>query len=55
MSNYYNMQEGKVNIAHALMNRGWKVYEYYPDESDSMTDYWSPAHWGGIATKDNVL
>jgi hypothetical protein len=54
-SNYYNMREAKVRIAHELMNRGWKVEGYKADESDSMTDYYSPAHWGGIATKNGYI
>jgi hypothetical protein len=55
MSNYYEKQEGKVKICHELMNRGWKVYGYHADESDSMTDYWSPAHWYGIAEKNGYI
>jgi hypothetical protein len=55
MSNYYDKQEGKVKICHELMNRGWKVYGYHADESDSMSDYWSPAHWGGIAEKNGYI
>ncbi|PHA02976.1 hypothetical protein COE51_01145 [Bacillus pseudomycoides] len=52
MSNYYSNQEAKVNIMGELVNRGWKVFGFRPDQSDSMTDYWHPAHWEGIATKD---
>ena len=55
MSNYYNMRDGKVRIAHELMNRGWKVYGYKEDESDSMTDYYSPANWTGIAEKNGYI
>ena len=50
MSTYYDYREVKVMIARKLMSmEGWKVYGYYEDKSDSMTDYWSPAHWDGIA------
>ncbi len=43
-------------IAHKLMcMEGWKVYGYYEDKSDSMTDYWSPAHWDGIAEKNGYI
>jgi len=43
-------------IAHKLMAMdGWKVYGYTPDQSDSMTDYWSPAHWDGIAEKNGYI
>lgn len=55
MSNYYSMQSGKVAIAHALMARGWKIYGYHKDESDMMTDYWSPAYWNGIASKNDYV
>lgn len=55
MSNYWNMREAKVNIAHALMDLGWKVYGYKKDESDSMTDYFSPAAWDGIAIKNGFI
>lgn len=56
MSNYYDYREVKVMIAHKLMSmEGWKVYGYTPDESDSMTDYWSPAHWDGVAEKNGYI
>lgn len=56
MSNYYDYREVKVMIAHKLMAMdGWKVYGYTPDESDSMTDYWSPAHWDGVAEKNGYI
>ena len=56
MSNYYEYREVKVMIAHKLMSMdGWKVYGYTPDQSDSMTDYWSPAHWDGIAEKNGYI
>ena len=53
MSNYYEYQRVGVMIAHKLMQMdGWKVFGYHADESDPMTDYWSPAYWNGIATKN---
>ena len=55
MSNYYAKQDAKVRMAHELMKMGWNVEGYKADESDSMTDYWSPAHWGGIATKNGFV
>lgn len=56
MSTYYDYREVGVMIAHKLMNmEGWKVYGYKPDESDSMTDYWSPAHWDGVAEKNGYV
>lgn len=56
MSNYYDYREVKVMIAHRLMALdGWKVYNYSPDQSDSMTDYYCPATWGGVAEKNGYV
>lgn len=52
---YYTMRDAKVRIAHELMNRGWEVLGYHADESDMMTDYYSPAYWNGIATKNGFV
>ena len=46
----------KVMIAHKLMNmEGWKVYGYKEDRSGSMTDYYDPANWDGIAEKNGYI
>lgn len=56
MSTYYQYQDVGVMIAHKLMNMdGWKVYGYHADESDSMTDYYSPAYWNGVAEKNGYI
>lgn len=56
MSTYYDYQDVKVMIAHKLMKmEGWKVYGYHADESDSMTDYYSPAYWDGVAEKNDYI
>lgn len=56
MSTYYEYKDVKVMIAHKLMTMdGWKVYGYSPDRSDSMTDYYDPAYWGGIAEKNGYI
>lgn len=56
MSTYYEYQDVKVMIAHKLMSmEGWKVYGYHADESDSMTDYFSPAYWEGVAEKNGYI
>jgi len=56
MSTYYEYQDVKRLIAHRLMNMdGWKVYGYHSDDSDLMTDYYSPAWWNGIATKNGYM
>lgn len=50
---YYAYQDVKRKIAHKLMTMdGWNVYGYHADNSDLMTDYYDPAYWGGIATKN---
>ena len=33
-----------------LQNRGWTIHGYKPDRSDSITDYYDPARWDGVAT-----
>lgn len=56
MSNYYDYQSIKAKIAERLMTMdGWEVHGYKPDESDAMTDYWSPASWGGVAEKNGYI
>lgn len=56
MSNYYDYREVKVMIAHKLMGmEGWKVYGYKEDRSDSMTDYYDPANWDGVAEKNGYV
>lgn len=43
-------------IAHKLMKLdGWKVYGYHADESDNMTDYYSPAYWNGLESVLKLL
>lgn len=56
MSTYYEYQDVGVMIAHKLMNiDGWKVYGYHADESDSMSEYYSPAYWNGVAEKNGYI
>ncbi|MGM1044859.1 MAG: hypothetical protein ACQEXX_01795 [Bacillota bacterium] len=52
---YGDKREAKVKIMYKLVEAGWKVFGYSPDQSDSMTDYYSPAHWSGIATKNGYV
>lgn len=39
-----------ARVGEALAQRGWQLYGYHKDESDPMTDYYSPASWDGVAT-----
>lgn len=55
MTNYYDKQSAKVALMHVLKENGWTIFGYTPDESDAMTDYWSPAHWDGVATKNGFV
>lgn len=55
MTNYYDKQSAKVALVHVLKNNGWTIFGYTPDASDAMTDYWSPAHWDGVATKNGFV
>lgn len=55
MSTYYQYQDSKLAIMAELANRGWTIYGYRPDRSDSMTDYYCPAHWDGIAEKNGYV
>lgn len=56
MSNYWEYRDVKVLIAERLMTMdGWKVYGYYADNSDPMTDYFDPACWEGIAEKNGYV
>lgn len=56
MSTYYKYQDVGVMIAHKLMKiDGWKVYGYHADESDSMSEYYSPVYWNGVAEKNGYI
>ncbi|QWU14398.1 hypothetical protein SAMN04487895_101707 [Paenibacillus sophorae] len=52
---YGDKREAKVRIMHKLVESGWKAFGYSPDQSDSMTDYYHPADWSGIATKNGYV
>ena len=55
MSNYYEKRDAKVRIQEELRKLGWTIYGYRADQSDSMTDYYCPASWGGIAEKNGYI
>ena len=44
---YHERKRAQVNVGVALQGRGWTLWGYHADESDSMTDYYSPASWLG--------
>lgn len=51
--NYYEKQRAYVSVALALRNASWNLYGYHEDESDILTDYWSPAYWNGCAINND--
>ncbi|PZT57472.1 hypothetical protein [Paenibacillus silvae] len=52
---YLDKQHAKVNIMYKLVDAGWQVFGYKQDESDAMVDYYSPARWSGVATKNGFV
>ena len=44
-------RRARVNLALGLQARGWTLYGFKEDRSDSMTDYYDPASWDVIAEK----
>ncbi|MDD3465620.1 MAG: hypothetical protein PHE67_00605 [Campylobacterales bacterium] len=55
MAHYYEQQASKVVVQTVLRLYGWKIYGYKEDMSDSMTDYFDPASWGGVAVKNGYI
>lgn len=52
---YYDKQDSLIAIMKGLQCRGWLIYGYKPNMSDSMTDYFDPASWQGIAVKNGYI
>lgn len=42
-------------IGAELEKRGWKLYGWHEDQSDSMADYYHPASWDGVAVKGELV
>lgn len=51
---YGDQRQAKTNLCTVLRSKGWEIFGYRADESDSMADYYSPAYWNGIATKNGL-
>jgi hypothetical protein len=50
MSTHWTDKRASVAlVGAALRERGWKLYGWKDDRSDSMTDYYDPEHWDGVA------
>jgi hypothetical protein len=55
MTHYVHRRTEVSELGQALARLGWKLYGWTEDKSDSMTDYYSPEHWDGIATKAGAV
>ena len=51
----YGRRNACANLGKALERLGWELLGWHKDESDPMTDYYSPASWDGIATKADAV
>lgn len=54
-SSYRALAQARAALAEIIRERGWTLFGYYPDKSDAMTDYFSPASWEGVATKGDAV
>lgn len=53
MSLYYgDKRTAQHDVGIVLEKRGWKLFGYLPDRSDLQSDYFCPARWDGVATKE---
>jgi len=52
MADYHQKKEIKVTMAAMLSQLGWKIFGFKENMSDSMIDYFDPADWEGVATKN---
>ncbi len=52
---YHDKKEALNIICEVLVFNGWSIYGYKEDRSESMTDYYEPASWDGIAVKNGYI
>ena len=48
-------RHAKAELGKALERQGWTLLGWKEDRSDSMTDYYDPESWQGIATRAGVI
>ena len=48
-TDFHSKQRATVTIGMELKQRGWTLLGFHEDKSDSMTDYYHPASWDGVA------
>lgn len=52
---YGDKRKAKVQIMNELVEKGWKVFGFSPDQSDAWSDYYHPASWDGVASKNGYV
>lgn len=52
---YTERRGATAKLGKELRKLGWKLYGWKDDKSDSMTDYYDPESWDGIATKGDFI
>ena len=52
---YTEKRTATACVGRALKELGWELFGWKEDQSDSMTDYFSPESWDGIATKGDLV
>lgn len=52
---WVDRRAGVANLGKALRALGWTLHGWTDDKSDSMTDYYAPEHWAGIASMGDVV
>lgn len=56
MATHWTEKRAAVALLGAeLARRGWNLYGWKEDRSDSMTDYYDPESWRGLAERDGFL
>ena len=50
MTHWTDKRHARSTIGLAFERAGWKLFGWKPDRSDSMTDYFDPPDWDGVAT-----
>ena len=52
-THWTDKRAGVALVGQELAKRGWQLHGFHEDQSDSMTDYYAPAHWDGVAEHES--
>lgn len=55
MAHWSEKRTAQAMVGAELARRGWTLYGWTEDKSDSMTDYYAPEHWDGVAEKAGAV